>query len=188
MRRFLFLTFALIALPLASQKQKKPVIPEQIVRARTVAVVDFPRSSGASVTVPSEDREARLAVEEALRQWGRYAVVYPQDDPDLLIVLHKGGSKLKFKGRGAGDPPVIIDDTQVRIGTRREDSTPPHVGEELGPAEDMFMIYPGHRQIDNPLDGPPIWRYVGKNVLNRPAVAAVREFRKAVDAAEKKAP
>jgi len=61
------------------------------------------------------------------------------------------------------------------------------IGEELptevGPAEDMFMVYEG--RLDGPLDRAPVWRYVNKDALRSPNVPAVAEFRKIIEEAEK---
>jgi hypothetical protein len=54
---------------------------------------------------------------------------------------------------------------------------------EVGPSEDLFEVYDGRRQ--DPLDGSPLWRYLGKNALRPPTVTAVEQFRKAIEEAEK---
>jgi hypothetical protein len=58
-----------------------------------------------------------------------------------------------------------------------------HVGNEVGPTEDIFEVYRG--TVPNPLDSGPVWRYIGKKCLREPKVTAVEEFRKAIAEAEK---
>jgi hypothetical protein len=36
-----------------------------------------------------------------------------------------------------------------------------------------------------PLDAPPVWRYIAKGSLDAPQVAAVEQFRKAIEESEK---
>jgi len=57
---------------------------------------------------------------------------------------------------------------------------------EVGPSDDMFAVYRGSEQY--PLDSPPVWRYIAKDCLREPKVAAVEEFRKAIAEAEKPQP
>jgi len=56
---------------------------------------------------------------------------------------------------------------------------------EIGPAEDTFEVFRGG---EYPLDSPPVWRYMAKNALNQPTVAAVEQFRTAVNESEKQRP
>jgi hypothetical protein len=62
----------------------------------------------------------------------------------------------------------------------------PQIGNEIGPSEDTFEVYRGGMQ--NPLDSPPVWRYVAKDCLRAPGVTAVEQFRKAIAEAEKPQP
>ena len=61
----------------------------------------------------------------------------------------------------------------------------PHVNNEMGPSDDMFAVYRG--SMSDPLDSPPVWRYIKKDCLRVTAtqVPAVEEFRKAIAEAEK---
>ena len=49
----------------------------------------------------------------------------------------------------------------------------------------MLSIYRG--RVENPLDSPPIWRFVAKDALRPPQVRGIDEFRKALIEAEKNA-
>ncbi len=42
--------------------------------------------------------------------------------------------------------------------------------------------------VRDPLDSPPVWRYMAKDCLREPGVTAVEEFRKAIAQAEKPQP
>ena len=115
-------------------------------------------------------------------------------------------ANLRHGPRGPLDRrPVILQpqDGSVRIGGQRGQSpdvmspgagssdTSPHVQTEIGSQDDSFEVY--HGGIDYPLDSPPAWRYIAKDALRAPSVAAVEQFRKAIEqalqaAAKKKQP
>jgi hypothetical protein len=93
--------------------------------------------------------------------------------------------------------PVIFEPSEgnARIGgapTRSPDLTNPGLGpvdrqprinSQIGPSDDTFEVYLGN--VEYPLDAPPIWRYSARDALRGPQVAAVEQFRKAVDESEK---
>ena len=118
---------------------------------------------------------------------------------------------------GQGRRPVTIDptDTGVDVGMRRG-VPPPYAGDqpdasqssvngplseprnrsidqrpypqaEIGSdaAEDSFIVYRG--KTDNPLDAPPVWRYLAKDCLKPHKVPAVDAFRKVIDDTEQAA-
>jgi hypothetical protein len=57
------------------------------------------------------------------------------------------------------------------------------LGTELGSKEDAFVVYRG--RVSDPLNSPPVWRYIAKDCLRAPNVTAVEQFRKALVEAEK---
>ena len=59
----------------------------------------------------------------------------------------------------------------------------PRMGNEVGSKDDTFAVYRG--RISDPLNSSPVWRYIAKDCLRGPQVAAVEEFRKAIAGAEK---
>lgn len=61
----------------------------------------------------------------------------------------------------------------------------PRISNEVGPSGDMFSVY--RANMSDPLDSPPVWRYIKKDCLRVIAtqVPAVEEFRKAIAEAEK---
>lgn len=192
----------------AGAKDKKPVVPESVLRAQTIAVVIEPEA-GESITNPGENRQAQEAVEAALRKWGRYRVLAFPQGADLIVAIRRASSTVKptITGR-PNDRPVVFDpstrfpdgSTSTTIGISR--GTPPPMTQtpqspagrprtEIGPAEDTFNVYLGNgTELDDrtPLDTPPLWRYMGKNALAAPNVKAVQEFQKTVeDAAQAQA-
>ena len=193
----------LLALPSGFAKDKKPLLPNYILQAKTVAVLIDP-NAGVSVTDPQANRVAQKDVETALLKWGRLEPVLDSATADLLIVVRKGNGRTV--NATIPDPqqnrrPGVINgtDTGVLIGGQRgnqpnapnqPDSTlpgRPGPQTEVGEADDSFLVYEG-QQAGLPrdaLDASPGWRYVTKDALRSHNVPAVDAFRKAIDDAQK---
>ena len=176
---------------------KKPVLPAYVLSAETVFVLIDP-DAGTSPTSPMANQKARDDVEKALMKWGRFRMAMNARDADLVVVVRKGSGKIvqpTIGGLPTNDRPVIAQrtDNGGRVGGQKgrppgstdpapQDAHPvPHM--EAGMSDDMFVVY--HGGEGNPLDGPPAWRYTGKDALKSPSVPAVAEFRKAIEDAEK---
>ena len=181
------------------KNNKKPLLSPDILRARTAVVVIDP-DAGEPLDEPYANANARTAVEKALMEWGRFDLLTQGQETDLIIVVRTGNGKMMrptVRGGGIDQRPVYGEstDSTIRIGAQRGQPPPldghsiedpnrgPHMGNELGPSEDMFEVYRGN--MPNPLDSGPVWRYNGKKCLREPKVTAVEEFRKAIAEAEK---
>jgi hypothetical protein len=155
-----------------------------------------------------ENERARLEVQTALQNWGKYQVTADTDIADLIVVVRKGHAQAATSG-GAG--PVVFDPTNsgANIGIHHGQNQPlsrtqssqigsqPGLGAEAGSPDDLLEIYRGRQPLPGdgsrnatqyPLDEPPIWSYTGENALQSPKLEAVVQFRKAVEAAERKKP
>jgi len=185
--------------PSAAKNKKRQQLPDVVLNAQRVYVVIHPDASE-PLTDPRANRNAQDAVESALSKWHRFELVSNSSIADLIVVVRKGHSAGPVITNVPNDRPVRIQGNGVpgagvRIGGQNgrspdltnpgadpEDRNP-HLGSQIGPSEDMFEVYLGGS--DYPLDAPPIWRYMAKNALNGPEVAAVEQFRKAVEDSEK---
>src|SRR5690348_8928983 len=197
MRALLLLPLVFVSLP-ASGNKKKVVLPPYVLNARTVVVLIDP-DSGTSMDAPLANKTAQEDVEKALMKWGRFTPVLDTQTADLVITVRKGSGKIvqpTIGGQPTNDRPVIVQQTDntIRIGGqkgRQVGSTDPQPQDtrptprmEVGPSEDMFVVYEGHpRGAFN--QQSPAWRYLAKNALHSPDVPAVAEFRKLIDEAEK---
>ena len=176
---------------------KKPVLPAYVLSAETVFVLIDP-DAGTSPTSPMANQKARDDVEKALMKWGRFRMAMNAGDADLVVVVRKGSGKIvqpTIGGLPTNDRPVIAQrtDNGGRVGGQKgrppgstdpaPQDTHPAPQMEAGMPDDMFVVY--HGGEGNPLDGPPAWRYTGKDALKSPSVPAVAEFRKAIEDAEK---
>ncbi len=199
-RVFVPLLLLLSVCPAQAKNKKKQQLPDIVLNAQRVLVVIRP-DAGEPLTAPMANRTARDEVERAISQWGRFDLVMDASAADLVIAVRKGhGGGPAISNSPVDNRPVIfqpsgVPDAGVRIGGqqgRPPDLTNPGLGpqdrgprisNQIGSSEDMFEVYLG--RIDDPLDTSPIWRYSAKNALNGPQVAAVEQFRKAIEESEK---
>jgi len=190
---------ALLAIPATAKDKKKVELPEDILRAQTVRVMIDP-DAGEPLDQPQANAIARDNVEKALLEWGRFRVVMDGEPSDLVIAIRTGNGKSvrpTMKGGPVDQRPGVgqSTDSSIRIGAQQgrppmsDPSTypqdrGPHIGSEVGPSDDMFVVYRGN--FSETMDSPPVWRYIKKDCLQpRPLVPAVEEFRKLVAEAEK---
>jgi hypothetical protein len=190
-----FVMFCVVA---AGKDNKKILLPQDVLQARTVLVVIDP-DAGVSLDSPNANRTAQDSVEKALMKWGRFELATDVSTADLIISVRKGSGKMAqptIGGIPSNNRPVIFQPTESggRVGGTR--GTPPMAGDptahqspdpapqvEVGSANDMFAVYRGKR--DDALDAPAVWRYTAKGALNSPEVPAVDAFRKLIVEAEK---
>ena len=185
----------LLLVPFAPAKDKKEILPEYVLEAKTVLVVIDP-NAGISSSNPNENRTAQEDVEKALMNWGRFSVAMDATNADLVISVRRGHGKAVTPtiGGAPNDRPVIMEpiDSGVRIGAQHgtpppvtADSPPPspHPQTEIGPTEDTFIVYRG--KAEYPLDNAAVWRYVAKDGLSSPSVPAVAQFQKVIEQTEK---
>lgn len=196
----------LLVIPASAKDKKKPVLPEDVLRAQTVRVMIDPEA-GEPLDQPNANAIARDNVEKALMEWGRFRLVMDGQVSDLLITIRTGNGKSirpTMKGGPIDQRPGVAQstDSSIRIGVGQgqppmgdPNSDPqgqpqdrqPHINNEVGPSDDMFVVY--RASMSDPLDSPPVWRYIKKDCLRPsqpgPLVLAVEEFRKLIAEAEK---
>jgi hypothetical protein len=155
--------------------------------------------AGVAVDDPLTNRKAQEDVEKALMNWGRFTLAMEASNADLIISVRKGSGKIvqpTVAGVPINNRAVIFEPTDSGGRVGGHTGNPPGGGDptssqprsptpqvEGGPAEDMFVVFRGNR--NNPLDYPPVWRYIEKNALRSPSVPAVDAFRKLIAEAEK---
>lgn len=195
--RVLFAMVFIITSLVAAKDKKKNSVPAYVLQARTVLVLIDP-NSGISPTDPAANKTAQDDVEKAFTTWGRLRPVLDAQTADLIVTVRKGSGKIvqpTIAGGRVNDRPVIVQstDNSIRIGGQRgqdpsapgrPQNTEPHPQTEIGPDEDMFVVYQGG--VEDPLNRPPAWRYIGKGALRSPNLPAVAQFRKLLEDAEKR--
>lgn len=193
------LMVTLVLTPSLAKDNKESSLPAYVLQARTVRVVIDPQA-GEPLDQPFANRMARENVEKALMEWGRFQILPDGEESDLVIMVRTGNGKAMrptIKGGPIDQRPGEAQgtDSSIRIGGQRGQPPPlsdpsmappnraPHIGNEIGQGEDTFEVHRG--DIHYPLDSSPVFRYIAKNCLRAPKVAAVEEFRKAIVEAEK---
>ena len=194
----------------SAKKKEKVYLPDYVLKAQTVLVVILP-DSGEPMNDPFANRKAQEDVEKAFMKWGRYQLALDARTADLVIGVRKGTGQTASPTINGG--PVDTDrrpgtvettDSQIRIGAQqgRPPSTTqegdasgiggqnapndrPHRGMEVGAQDDTFMVFQGG--VPYPVDNAPVWKHIAKDGLKAPGVAAVEQFRKAVEESEKAA-
>lgn len=199
-RLALFALSVLLVVPATAKDKKKPSLPEDILRAQTARVVIDPEA-GEPLDQPNTNAVARDNVEKALMEWGRFHLVMDGQQSDVVFVIRTGNgqsARPTMKGGPIDQRPGVgqSTDSSIRIGGQQgrppmsdpntyPQNQGPRMSNEIGPSEDMFVVYRG--SMADPLDSPPVWRYIKKDCL-RPTmnqVPAVEEFRKLIAEAEK---
>jgi hypothetical protein len=195
------LAMALVSV-MSAKKKEKVYLPAYVLKAQTVLVVILP-NSGEPMEDITANRKAQEEVEKAFMKWGRYRLALDADQADLVVGVRKGTGKVvnpTISGGPVDSRPGTIEttDNQIRIGVQQghppdvsdpTGSTGPndrvHPGVAAGSAEDTFRVFQGGVQY--PLDYAPVWQLTAKDGLKPPGVAAVEQFRKAVEESEKAA-
>jgi hypothetical protein len=98
----------------------------------------------------------------------------PRDNRPLGVEGSDGAAHI---GIQQGRPPGATDPGLA------PSSPGPSLSTQVGGAEDAFEVYRGG--VADALDSSPVWRYMAKDALRSPNVAAVDQFRKTVEQAEK---
>jgi hypothetical protein len=193
-----FSILIMCSLVAAGKDKKKPVLPNDILEAKTVLVLVDP-DAGVAADDPLANRNAQEDVEKALMKWGRFSLAMETSNADLIISVRKGNGKIvqpTISGVPINNRSVIFEPTDSggRVGGRTgsppggadpTNSQPrrPSPQVEAGQPDDMFVVFRGQR--NDPLGYPPVWRYSAKDALRSPSVPAVDVFRKLIAEAEK---
>jgi hypothetical protein len=169
--RFLrFIPLAVLTLSsfLHAQTGIKP-LPKLVVQAKYVLVTTYQGYNLASPDVMPDDREAVVAVQNAVKKWGRYQLAYRPEDADLILLVRKGR--------------VVATQPQMRVG--KSSATPWEVAGavpvDAGDSRDMLALF----ESNVGLDGPALWRSFTAGGLDGPTLPLVQQLRKAVEESAK---
>jgi hypothetical protein len=148
----------------------KAVLPKFVANSKFVLVTTYFGDERTNPRMMPDDRKAQADVEDALRKWGRYIVVYKRNEADLIILVRKGRVAEALVG--------------IRVHHGSEASRIP--GTNVGPTgnadastttEDMLALYDAKTGID----APPLWRGIEAQGLNPPEMRLVQELRSKVE-------
>jgi hypothetical protein len=176
-RLIVLLLILLPTIAMAQKKPKKPDLSAVFATARYIYVESMDGDAFKPGLYPG-DRQAIADVEDALRQWNRYALAVRREEAELVIVVRKGrlASSRLHGGIGGGTGPQApqIPGQQNPRGTTMGTET------EVGPVEDLLKVY--MLTSDGQL-GAQIWTRSLDDGLNAPQLALFRQFRAAVERA-----
>jgi len=197
---YLFLFLLLLVPQINAKNKKKQLLPDYVLRAERGLVVIHPDASE-GVTNPMANRTARDEVERAITKWGRFDLVMDANTAQLIIAVRKGNKSGPIISHSPVDNrPVttLPSGGDARVGQPQQPGRPPdltepfpggsgnrgpQLGSQVGSSDDTFEVYRGGGEY--PLDTAPVWRYIAKGSLDSPQVAAVEQFRKAIEESEK---
>lgn len=195
--RLILTTLCLFAVssPALAKDKNKSNLPDAVLQAQTVRVV-VSSDAGLPINQPTANSDARNRVENALEAWGRFKIV-SEGESDLVVAVRSSNGQIASPTIENGSTDAHIGGVQygkLTIGatqghgpamsepTMNPKSTGPHVGKQIDGGRDLFAVYQGGPMYK--MSAPPLWKFEGKNALKTPDMVAIREFRKAVAAAE----
>ena len=144
-------------------------LPNLVIHARYVYVTTYAGGNLTNPNVMADDRQAVVDVQDAIKAWGRYAVVYDKKEADLVLLVRKGH--------------IVESQPGVKIGAGS--TVKPSVGAvaptNMGDRRDMLALYDGATGIDS----APLWREMEEGGLDPPRMSLVGDLRAAVEKAAK---
>lgn len=102
------LTAAMAVAAPTTQTEVKP-FPKTLINARFVYVTSYDGNEFNWNVLP-EDRQAINDVQQALKDWGRYIVVYTPQQADMILAVQKRGSEdvlAVYDAHSSGDPVYL---------------------------------------------------------------------------------
>jgi len=186
MRRLLLLALVVsLALSSFAQKKKDPKreLPDQVLAAQYVYVTGW-HGDIYDPRTPAAERTAISRVQNAVRDWGRYKLVYHADEADLMMIVKPGHLGMVQGGIGLGDPTIGVGTPPPTDGTsRRSMGTGLGVGGEVGSPDDYLMVSLFPR--DDPQQASYAWRRSANNGFQGRKIPLLEEFKQAVSDSEK---
>ena len=165
----------LMFLPLIHAKNKT-ILPTMVVNARYVYVTSYYGSQFSARSFP-DDRQAISDLEDGLKKWKRYIVVYKAEQADLVLLVRKGRL-------AAVRPRVVIG----RRAPGEEAQAPAGLGSDadFGPDQDMLAVYDA--RSGGAEGSAALWRQYQPGGLDAPGLPLLARFRKDVENAASKKP
>jgi hypothetical protein len=168
---FLLLLGSLSLLIVAEAKNQKANLPAVFKNAVFVYVQAYNGDALNPHVIP-DDRDAIYRVEQGLKAWNRYSIVYDRDKADLVFLVRKG--------RIASVTPGV----EVGIGRQNQNRNPSQPGAvstavgvdaEAGPPDDLLSIY-----MAAPSDSL-LWSHSLKDGLDAPGLPLLQRIEHEVD-------
>lgn len=172
------LVLLLIPALLPGQSNKKKTVSAVFSNARYAWVESMEGDAFTPRTIP-EDRQAIADVEDALRNWHRYALTVNRSEADLVFIVRKGRLATGTLAVGIGTPPSFPGGPGQRSPAGSPGTgTAVGVGGEVGPPDDILEVHT--LNTDGTL-GTILWQRSLHDGLDAPDVTLLAQLRKAVE-------
>jgi len=176
-RAFLLLLAIALVLPASAQKKRKSELPMAVVAAQFVYITSM-HGDSYNPRTSLEERDAMRRVEDAVRAWGKYKVVYRPEDANLMLVVKTSG--MGSARVGVGLPPIDTTNPGTRIDPRNSPIGGLGTGADISSdPNDMLMVSLTPRESAE--DASFVWRRSARHGFQGNKPDLVEEFRSAVD-------
>lgn len=181
-RLFIVLLLAVVAISAFAKKKEKQELPDQVLAARYVYVTGW-HGNELQFRSLSEERNAIFAVQNAVKSWGRYHVVYRPEEADIMLVVKPGYIGMVQGGVNVGMGGTIGTGQDRRPGSI---STAPEYGAEANNDSNDYLLV-SLMPNENAQSAGFVWRRGQRRgfVGAQGKVPLFDAFRKAVDESEK---
>ncbi|HKN20687.1 MAG TPA: hypothetical protein VJX73_04690 [Terracidiphilus sp.] len=168
----------------AQHKTGKPVVPAIFKNAQYVYVEAIDGQEFDPGLNP-DDRQAIANVQDALRQWNRYALTMRREDANIVIVVRKGRAVVAKAGVivGSSSGPGTGPQGNPSPGQPRGQAGPGVgvvAGGEAGTPDDLFEVC---QLNSNGTLSTPLWMRKFPDGLDEPQVMLFEQFKDAVEKA-----
>lgn len=181
MRRIVLLALiASLAVGAFAQKKKKEKqeLPSAVLAAQYVYVTGW-HGDELQFRSLAEERNAIVAVQSAVRNWGRYRIAYRPEEADIMLVVKPGYLGLVQSGVNIGMGGPVGGGTGPSVRTGAD-----YGAEATNPDDYLLVSIMPSADVQG---ASYVWRRGQKHGLDsvRGKVPLFEEFRKAVDASDK---
>jgi hypothetical protein len=168
---------SLLLVAQAKPGKQKVNLPAVFKNAQYVDVEAYDGDASNPRVIP-DDRKAIYNVEQGLKDWHRYAVVYERDRADLVFLVRKGRIASVTPGVEVGIGHPQNRNTSPPDPTRT--TTGVGVDAEAGSPDDLLAVY--FVDPSGKLNGP-IWEHSLKGGLDAPALPLFERIKHEVETA-----
>ncbi|MGH9523853.1 MAG: hypothetical protein ACRD3E_15100 [Terriglobales bacterium] len=181
MKRALLLALIVaVVLPSLAQKKKKSELPMQVVAAQFVYITSFHGDTYSRETT-MEERAAMNRIEDAVRAWGKYKVVYRPEEADLMLIVKTSGLGGARTGIDVGTPPMDPSHPGTRIDPRTGGVGIGTLGGVDVSSDSNDMLLVSITPQEPATDASFVWRRSAHNGLRGNKPTLFEAFRDAVD-------
>lgn len=180
MKRALLLALTVtLVLPSFAQKKKKSDLPMAVVAAQFVYITSF-HGDAYSRETTMEERAAINRIEDAVRAWGKYKIVYRPEEANLMLVVKTSGLGTARTGIDVGTPPMDPTHPGTRVDPRSVGIGIGTIGGVDVSSDSNDMLLVSISPQEPAMDAPIVWRRSAHHGLQGSKPALFEAFHDAV--------